>query len=115
MEKSSQSERRSAPRSPAASEHMVEFGIPGALIYQLKCQDLSEGGAGVIVKSDSKFLDLIKVDHQLKAKLLSFGGPQPSQGIYQSRIAHITESNDGKFKGHVVVGIELRQKIVNCG
>jgi hypothetical protein len=114
MEKSFQNERRSAPRPPAASEHMVEFGIPGALIYQLKCQYVSEGGAGVIVKSDSEFLDLIKVDKELKVKLLSFGGPQPSQGIYQSRIAHITESNDGKFKGHVVVGIGLLQKIADC-
>ena len=113
MEKALQNERRAAPRYPASSEHMVEFGIPGALIYQLKCQDVSERGAGVIVKPDSKFLDLIKVDQQLKVKLLSPGGSQPSQGIYQIRIAHITESTEGRFKGHVVVGLELLQKIAD--
>ena len=113
MEKALQNERRAAPRYPALSEQMVEFNIPSALVYQLKCQDISERGAGIVVKPDSKFLDLIKVDQPLKVKLLSPGGSQASQGIYQIRIAHITESKDGRFKGHVVVGIELLQKIAD--
>jgi hypothetical protein len=111
MDLGNQNEKRRAPRYPALSEHTVEFEIPSAPIYQLKCQDVSERGAGVIVKPDSKFLDLIKVDQQLKVKLLSPGGSQPSQDIYQIRIAHITQSSEGRFKGHVVVGIELLHKI----
>ena len=71
MEKALQNERRAAPRYPALSEQMVEFNIPSALVYQLKCQDISERGAGIVVKPNSKFLDLIKVDQPLKVKLLS--------------------------------------------
>jgi hypothetical protein len=104
-------DRRAAPRHPAHTEHMAEFDIPGALVYQLKLQDISQTGAGVIVKPDSKFLDLVQVDQQFKVKLLSPRDSQLAQGIYQVRIAHITESKEGRFKGHMVVGIELLQKI----
>ncbi len=106
-----QNEQRRSPRYPALSEHMVEFDIPSALVYQLKCQDVSQNGVGVIVKPDSKFLTLIQVDQKLRVKILSPAGSMPSQGIYQIRIAHITPSTEGRFKGHVVVGLELLEKI----
>jgi len=104
-------DRRTTPRYPALTEHMAEFDIPGALIYQLKLQDISQTGAGVIVKQDSAFLTLIKIDQQFRVKLLSPKDSQLVQGIYQVRIAHITESKEGRFKGHMVVGMELLQKI----
>ena len=56
---------------------------------------------------------LVQVDQQFKAKLLSPRDSQLAQGIYQVRIAHITESKEGRFKGHMVVGIELLQKIAD--
>ena len=68
-----------APRSLALSEHMVEFNIPSALIYQLKCQDVSERGVGVIVKPDSKFLGFVQVDQlaiRSRWKLAGIGRPQ---------------------------------------
>jgi hypothetical protein len=92
---------------------MIEFDIPGALVYQLKLQDISQNGAGIIVRPDSGFLSLIKVDQQFKVKLLAPGDSQVAQGIYQVRIAHVTESKEGRFKGHVVVGIELLEKIAD--
>ena len=105
-----QKDRRTAIRYPAQPEHMVEFAIAGYPIYQLKLQDVSESGAGAIVRPDSKLLTLIHIDQHLKVKLLA---PQDSNlvpGNYQVRIAHITESKEGRFKGHMVVGIELLVK-----
>lgn len=113
MDIANQNERRRAPRYPALSEHMVEFDIPSALVYQLKCQDVSQRGVGVIVKPDSKFLTLVQINQQLRVKILSPAGSLPSQGIYLIRIAHITPSIEGRFKGHVVVGLELVQKIAD--
>ena len=111
MTTASLKDRRTTLRSPALTEHMAEFDIPGALVYQLKLQDISLSGAGVIVRPDSKFLDLVQVDQQFKVKLLSPRDSQLAQGIYQVRIAHITESKEGRFKGHMVIGIELLKKI----
>ena len=42
------------------SEHMVEFAFAGVPVYQLKAKDISETGIGVIVRADSKFLNLIQ-------------------------------------------------------
>ena len=89
----------------------MEFNIPGVLAYQLKLQDISQTGAGVIVKPDSKFLDLVQVNQHFTVKLMSPRDSQLAQGIYQVRIAHITESKEGRFKGHMVIGIELLKKI----
>ena len=111
MTTASLKERRTVLRTPALTEHMAKFDIPGALVYQLKLQEISLSGSGVIVKPDSNFLDLDQVDQQFKVKLLSPKDSQLAQGIYQVPIAHITDSKEGRFKGHMVVGIELLQKI----
>jgi hypothetical protein len=106
-------DRRTAPRQPVITEHMAQFIIPGSTVYQLKLQDISQTGAGVVVRSDSKLLTMIQVDQHLKVKLLSPRDAHSPQGDYQARIAHITESQEGRFKGHVVVGIELLQKVAD--
>jgi hypothetical protein len=103
-------DRRIAQRY-ALTDHMIIFKFPAVPVYQLKLQDVSQTGGGVIVRPDSKLLTLVQIDQELKAKLLSPRDSQLAQGIYQVRIAHITESKEGRFKGHMVVGIALLQKI----
>ena len=104
-------DQRTENRHPAQPEHMVEFPIKGHPIYQLKLQDVSELGAGAIVRRDSKLLTLIAIGQQLTVKLLTPGGDaDPVPGTYQVRLAHITESKVGRFKGHMVIGIELLEK-----
>jgi hypothetical protein len=93
------------------SEHMVEFVFPGVPVYQLKAKDISETGIGVIVRPDSKFLTLIQIGEEMKVKLLSPKESRHMQGVYRARIAHITALEEGKFKGHKVVALELISKI----
>jgi len=93
------------------SEHMVEFVFPGVPVYQLKARDISETGIGVIVRPDSKFLTLIQIGEEMKVKLLSPQESRHMQGVYRARIAHITALEEGKFKGHKVVALELISKI----
>jgi hypothetical protein len=93
------------------SEHMVEFVFPGVPVYQLKAKDISETGIGVIVRPDSKFLTLIQIGEEMKVKLLSPQESRHMQGVYRARIAHITALEEGKFKGHKVVALELISKI----
>jgi len=100
-------DRRSAQRHPAQLEHMVAFEITGYPVYQLKLQDVSKAGAGVIVRHDSKLLTLVQVGQQLTMRVLSPKDSKVVQGVYRVRIAHISESKEGRFKGHMVVGTEL--------
>jgi hypothetical protein len=104
-------ERRALDRAVRLSNHRVEFKFPGVPVYQLKVRDLSEKGAGVVVKVGSNFLTLIEVGQELNMKLLSpaeFEGPA---GHYLSRVQHISELEGGRFKGHLVVGMSMLKKI----
>jgi hypothetical protein len=104
-------EKRTNPRYPALSEHMVVFAFPSAPLYQLKVKDISETGIGVIVKPESKFLDLIEIGQEMQLELLAPQESQHMQGFYEARIAHITALEEGKFKGHKLIGLELISKI----
>ena len=99
-------ERRKRPRSPA-SEHMIEFLMRGTPSYQLKLRDISETGAGVIVRSDSKFLSLIQTGMELDIRLITPRGSRFHAGEYRGRVIQTCELAEGQFRGHQLVGIEL--------
>ena len=103
-------EKRITPRYPALSEHMVVFAFPGAPLYQLKAKDISETGIGVIVKPDSKFLNLVEIGQEMKVEMLTPQESRHIQGFYNARIAHITALEEGRFKGYKLVGLELISK-----
>jgi len=103
-------EKRIATRRPALSEHMVVFSFPGAPLYQLKAKEISENGIGVIVKPESKFLSLVKIGQEMNIELLTPQESRHIQGFYSARIAHITTLEEGRFKGHKLVGLELISK-----
>jgi len=107
-------EKRIKPRYPALSEHMVVFSFPGVPLYQLKAKDISENGIGVIVKPDSKFLNLIEIGQEMNVELLTPQESRHVQGVYSARIAHITLLEEGRFKGHKLVALELISKIGKC-
>jgi hypothetical protein len=103
-------ERRQEPRSAKLSNHRAEFKFPGVPVYQLKVRDISAKGAGIVVRADSNFLTMIQIGQELNVNLLLPKESGPS-GHYQSRIEHISELNQGRFKGHRVVGISMLNKI----
>jgi len=107
-------EKRIKPRYPALSEHMVVFSFPGVPLYQLKAKDISENGIGVIVKPDSKFLNLIEIGQEMNVELLTPQESRHVQGVYSTRIAHITLLEEGRFKGHKLVALELISKKIKC-
>ena len=104
-------ERRTEPRAARLSNHRVEFKFPGVPVYQLKVRDISDKGAGVVVKADSNFVAMIAVGQELTMKLLSPLESKSPVGHYRSRIEHISELESGRFKGHLVVGISLLKEI----
>jgi hypothetical protein len=104
-------ERRIEPRAVRLSNHRAEFKFLGVPVYQLKVRDISEKGAGVVVKAGSHFLNLIEVGQELNMKLLSPAEPANPSGHYLSRVQHISKLASGRFKGHLVVGMSMLKKI----
>jgi hypothetical protein len=107
----SPAERRATPRRTQLSNHRAEFKFLGVPAYQLKVRDISEKGAGVVVKAGSNFLTLIAIGQELNMKLLSPAEANGPAGHYVSRVQHISELENGRFKGHLVVGMSMLRKI----
>ena len=103
-------EKRVEPRTNSLTDHRAELKFPGVPVYQFKVRDISEHGAGVVVRADSDFLKMIQVGQNVKVNLLAPGGPERS-GHFKSRIEHISELEKGRFKGHLAVGISFHEKI----
>lgn len=104
------SNRRLEPRTTEISNHRAEFKFAGVPTYQFKMHDLSSKGAGALVKTDSNFLNMIQVGRKLEVRLITFAQATGPSGRYQSRIEHISEIKEGRFRGHMVVGLSLLDK-----
>jgi len=102
--------RRLEPRATKLSNHRAEFKLTGVPVYQLKVRDLSAKGAGIVARTDSNFLKMIRIGQELDVKLISFAEATGPSGYYRSRIEHISELKEGRFKGHMVVGISMLTK-----
>jgi len=100
-------ERRYRPRSMELSNPMAEIKLSGSPIYMLKVRDLSDKGVGVIVKSDSSLLKMIEIGQELNVRLIlprHYTGPS---GNFRARVEHVSEIQEGRFKGHMIVGLSL--------
>jgi hypothetical protein len=104
-------ERRYGRRSMELSNPMAEIKFSGSPVYMLKIRDLSDKGAGVIVKSDSSFMKMIEIGQELNVRLVlprHYRGPS---GHDRSRVEHITKIQDGPYRGHMIVGLSFPTEI----
>ena len=102
-------ERRYRSRSTDLSDPLAEIKFSGSPAYMLKVRDLSDKGAGIVVKSDSGLLKMIEIGQELKVRLIlprEYRGPF---GSYRSRVEHITEIQEGPFKGHMILGLSFHK------
>jgi hypothetical protein len=86
---------------------MAVISVSSSPLYQLKIRDLSVEGAGIVVRADSSLLKMIEIGKELTVRLVlprDYSGPS---GHYQSRVEHITELQEGPFKGHLIVGLSF--------
>lgn len=93
------------------SEHMAEIKFKDLPTYQLKLQDVSPSGAGIIVRPDSKFLALVTTGQELNFKLLAPHHSEITTGYYSAIVEHVSELREGRYKGHFVVGLSTLKKI----
>jgi hypothetical protein len=102
-------ERRWEKRTCRLSEPMAEIRLPNTPVYQLKLNDASRRGVGMIVRSDSRLLSVISVGQEFRLRLLSYGRSEVLPGLYAAVAEHISELKEGPYRGHFVVGVTLRE------
>jgi len=103
-------ERRTKSRRILPRNYRIEIKLIGEPIYQFRVQDVSSDGAGILIKEDSKFLNMIEVGQIVEADFISPDGTDPT-GNYRAEIRHITKPSKGKNKGHFLVGLKILEKL----
>jgi hypothetical protein len=100
-------ERRSEPRRQPHQYYSVEFSTNALdLTYQFKIWNMSSTSMCVLVREDSDILPCLKVGDTLNMKYYSTDSVYPSDYV-QTAIRHITKDDQGRFKGHYLVGLEI--------
>jgi hypothetical protein len=101
-------ERRSEARKETNSIYGAELQVPDAPIHRFKFKDISPNGACVVIKEDSSMLNHLRAGQKLNMKYNSpiiLGTP-----TLKSEIRHITKAQQGRFKGHYLVGVLISEK-----
>jgi len=103
-------ERRSEPRTKSEEYHSAEFIFDEAeLHYQFRIWDTGSSSMCIVVKENSEILHLLEVGKTLKVRYYSQKSPFPSEAL-RTIVRHVTRNDQGKFKGHFLVGLEILQE-----
>ena len=100
-------EKRSEPREIVDKFYSVEFALKGIdFVYQFKIWNMSSKGMCVLIKEDSDVLKHLKAGDVVDMKYYGSDSLAPTEHL-QTEIRHITKDNEGRFKGHVLVGLSI--------
>ncbi|KPK31360.1 MAG: hypothetical protein AMK69_00440 [Nitrospira bacterium SG8_3] len=100
-------EKRSEPRDIVDKFYSVEFSLKGIdFVYQFKIWNMSSKGMCVLIKEDSAVLKHLKAGDVMDMKYYSSDALSPTEHL-QTEIRHITKDEEGRFKGHVLVGLSI--------
>ena len=87
--------------------YSVEFSFEGLdVIYQFKIWKTVSTVMSVLVKEDSGILPWLKVGDKLNMKYYSVDVVDPFEHL-DTEIRYITKQDQGRLKGHYLVGIEI--------
>jgi len=99
--------RRRDPRKIIDEFHSVEFSARNIDVsHHFKIWNLSLRGICVLVKEGASILKHLKVGDILDMKYYKPESPEPSDYI-KTEIRHITREEQGRFRGHYLVGLSL--------
>jgi hypothetical protein len=103
-------ERRSEPRTEIEKYHSVEFHISDLdFLYQFKIWNMSSKGMCLLVREDSDVLKYLEVGNVLDMKFYTTDFSMPPENL-KIQIKHITKDEQGRFKGHYLVGLLVLEK-----
>jgi hypothetical protein len=100
-------ERRSEERKESNQYYSAEFLVEGMdTLYQFKVWDVAPSSISVLVNEKSRILPCLRVGDTLKVKYYSDESGYPTN-YQKTAIRHITRNDDGRLKGHFLVGLEI--------
>ena len=98
-------DRRSESRTIVDQYSSVEFSIINLdYLYQFKIRETSQTGMGILVREDSVVLKHLKVGDILNMKYYPLELSEQPEYL-KTEIKHITKDDQGRFKGHYLVGL----------
>ena len=90
--------------------YSAEFSISGlGTAYQFKIWNMDATPMCVLVRQDSDILPWLKVGHTFNVKYYSADSAYVPECL-QTEIRDITKDDQGRFKGHYLVGLEIRDE-----
>ena len=103
-------EKRSVPRRAKLRNYRIEIKFVGEPIYQFRVINVTTKGAGILIKDDSAFLNLIEVGQIVDVNFISPEDSSPS-GMYTAEIKHITKLDSKERQGQRLVGISILKRM----
>jgi hypothetical protein len=104
-------ERRSESRTRIDQYHSVEFSVDGLdIAYQFKIWDIASSSMCLLIKENSDILPRLNVGDTLNMRYYSDDSSLP-QGDLATQIRHITKIDEGRLKGHYLVGLEILESM----
>lgn len=105
-------DRRSGERKAPEKYYSVQFSVKDlGYFYQFKIWDVSSSGMCILVGEDSSVVnhlhvgDIIKMQYYLSD---SVGSTEE----FETEISHITKNDQGRFKGHYLVGLAIMNSAI---
>ena len=87
--------------------YSAELHVDGVeVLYQFKVWDAASSSLSVLVNERSQILPRLKVGDTLDVKYYSSDSKYPSN-YQKTAIRHITKNDEGRLKGHFLVGLEI--------
>ena len=87
--------------------HSVEFSVSGlSMPYQFKIYHLMPTAMCLVIKEGSNVLQHLNIGDTLHMKYYSDESCYPSEDL-ETAIRHITKNDNGRFRGHYLVGLEI--------
>ncbi len=106
-------ERRREPRNRPETYTSAEFQIDTAQCrFQARVWNFSSHGMCLLLKEDSSALESLEIDKELEVKYYPADLSRPPE-VRKTRIAHITQESEGKFKNHFLIGLRIVEKPEN--
>ena len=100
-------ERRSESRTLVDCFYSVEFSKKGLdAIYQFKIWNISTKGICILVREDSNLIAHLTVGDVVNMKYYPIEESNPGE-YSQTEITHITRDEQGRFRGHYLVGLSI--------
>lgn len=89
--------------------HSVELFVDGLEItYQFKIWNIDTDVMNIVIKEDSAIITRLKTGNRFNSKYYSDDTSYPMV-ILNTEISHITKVDEGKFKGHYIVGLSVEK------